>query len=384
MSEFRINDHLSLRLEEGKTIIYVDNERFSQCKYLLLNIHIDKISTFDEIQSIDEASVNFNKFLDSSQEGTIKPVEIPPEVEFWGHCSNLQVWAENRYDTRLLHRNLAFPLLNKLAEVGDPLAKIMFKEEIIKRFSSGERTVMQYLMGKRYFEMLDEEELESYFFSIPHLFKEFFVKLRDEEDKEVREEYENDLYYLLNILRKTDHLLDKLVMEKDKNLLRYLLRIVVLTPVDLEVIVLINELFKKIKNSSIETFKKLEEVINYQFNNGSSEILLELMLDRFFEYLDNSSVVSLFSSLNFTKNLYFLVDKDPLNIIDCLIEFFILVSDKQLIHSFLNSMQNRTKEKLYNQLSKRVRFYSTRNLNQWENKEELIRMSYTLLKLIDL
>ena len=144
MSEFRINEHLSLKLEEGKTIIYVDNERFSQCKYLLLNIHIDKISKFDEIQSIDEASVNFNKFLDSSQDGSINPVEIPPEVEFWGHCSNLQVWAENRYDTRLLHRNLAFPLLNKLAEVGDSLAKVVFKEEIIKRFSSGERTVMQF------------------------------------------------------------------------------------------------------------------------------------------------------------------------------------------------------------------------------------------------
>ena len=152
MSEFRINDHLSLKLDEGKTIIYMDNERFSQCKYLLLNIHIDKISTFDEIQSIDEASVNFNKFLDTSQDGTISPIEIPPEVEFWGHCSNLQVWVENRYDTRLLHRNLAFPLLNKLAEVGDSLAKVVFKEEIIKRFSSGERTVMQFLMSKRYFD----------------------------------------------------------------------------------------------------------------------------------------------------------------------------------------------------------------------------------------
>ena len=307
MSEFRINEHLSLKLEEGKTIIYVDNERFSQCKYLLLNIHIDKISKFDEIQSIDEASVNFNKFLDASQDGTINRVEIPPEVEFWGHCSNLHVWAENRYDTRLLHRNLAFPLLNKLAEVGDPLAKVVFKEEIIKRFSSGERTVMQYLMGKRYFEMLDEEELEAYFFSMPRLFKEFFVNLRDEKDKEVREEFENDLYYLLKILSKTDRLLDKLVMEREINLLRSLIKIAYLTPVDGETIVLILEVFKKLSNSPEEIQEIVKKEISYQFNNESPKVLLELIYGRYFVYLSKSSIKSIISNTKITEKLLFLV-----------------------------------------------------------------------------
>jgi len=385
MSEFRINQHLSLKLEEGKTIIYVDNERFSQCKYLLLNIHIDKISTFDEIQSIDEASEKLDNTLEKIQVHSENTIDIPPEVEFWGHCSNLQVWVENRYDTRLLHRNLAFPLLNKLAKVGDPLAKIVFKEEIIKRFSSGERTVMQFLMSKRYFEMLDEEELEMYFFSMPRIFREFFVKLRDEKDKEVREEFENDLYYLLEILSKTDRLLDKLVMDREINLLRCLIKIISLTPVDGETIVLISELFGKINASSNEISDILKGEINYQFYNGSKEIVLELMLDRFFEYLDKSSIKSLFSNANFTDNLFYLIDDDPLNIIDCLFEFFIVVYDeidKQLILTFLKSMQEETRMRLKKQIKERVKFYSTRDINQWNNKEELIRMSNVLLNLI--
>lgn len=61
-----------------------------QCKFLLLNIPVEKIN-----------------FLD--------------EIEFWGHCSNLQVWAENNYDTRLLHRNLSSPLLKQLSDLGDSI-----------------------------------------------------------------------------------------------------------------------------------------------------------------------------------------------------------------------------------------------------------------------
>ena len=382
MSEFRINENLSVKLEKGKTIIYVANENFRQCKYLLLNIHVDKISTFDEIQSIDEASENFNKFLNASQDGTINPIEIPPEVEFWGHCSNLQVWAENRYDTRLLHRNLAFPLLNKLAEVGDLLAKVVFKEEIIKRFSSGERTVMQFLMSKRYFEMLDEEELEMYFFSMPRLFKEFFIKLRDEKDKEVREEFENDLYYLLKILSKTDRLLDKLVIEREINLLRCLIKIISLTPVDGETIVLILEVFKKLMSSPEETQEIVKKEISYQFNTGSPKILLELIYDRYFVYLNKSSIKSLFSNTKFTDNLLFLVEDDLKYIVDGLTEFFIMIHDeidKKLIFSFLNTMSNDSKERLKDRIKERINFYK----KHLEHKGELIQMSYTLLELLN-
>ena len=44
----------------------------------------------------------------------------------------MQVWAEHNYYTRLLHRDITFPLLKKLTEGGDPLARKVFKEEIAK------------------------------------------------------------------------------------------------------------------------------------------------------------------------------------------------------------------------------------------------------------
>lgn len=160
--EFKVNQYISLKLEDGRegkeTVIYVDGERFNQCKFLLLNIPIDKIKLFDEIESVDEASERLNRSLEKGSK--LKGPFIPPEIEFWGHCSNLQVWFENDYNTRVIHSNLAFPLLKKLTEVGDSLAKKVFKEEIAKRFLCGHFPVMEYLRYQGFLEYLSEEEME--------------------------------------------------------------------------------------------------------------------------------------------------------------------------------------------------------------------------------
>ncbi len=158
--EFEVNEFKSLKLEHELTNIYVGGELFRQCKFLLLNISIDKVSTFDEITSIDEAAEK----LDMSMEG-IEPVKlkIPHETEFWGHCSNLQVWTEMNYDTRLLHRNLAFPLLKKLVELGDPIAKRVFKEEIAQRIENGNINVAHFLLMESYLQFFEKDELSSIF-----------------------------------------------------------------------------------------------------------------------------------------------------------------------------------------------------------------------------
>lgn len=155
-NEFKINEYIIVRLEEGKTNIYVKRRFFNQCKYLLLNIPVNKVSSFDEINSIDEAA----EILDNSLEG-MDPYEydIEPEVEFWAHCSNLQVWAENKYNTRLLHSNLAFPLLKRLTEVGDLIAKRVFKEEIVKRIESNYEPVVHFLIEAGYLKHLNEDEI---------------------------------------------------------------------------------------------------------------------------------------------------------------------------------------------------------------------------------
>ena len=151
LSEFKINEFLTLKLQDYKTIIYVKGQEFIQCKHLLLNIPINEISSFDEIQSIDEASESLN-------DTEIIDAKIPPMVEFWGHCSNLQVWAEYNYNTQLLHSNLAFPLLKKLTESGDSKAANIFKFEILKTFIKGNKTTREFLVEDGYLEHLGEEE----------------------------------------------------------------------------------------------------------------------------------------------------------------------------------------------------------------------------------
>lgn len=157
-TEYKINDFLKLSLESGNTNIYVGGKLFKQCKYLFLNIPVAKNADYNEIESIDEAA---DKLDHSMESGNPKKYQLPPDVEFWGHCSNLQAWFENAYDTRLLHSNLAFPLLRALGEAGDPLAQKVFKQAIIQRFAYGYPGVVQYLLTENYLEYLDENEIKS-------------------------------------------------------------------------------------------------------------------------------------------------------------------------------------------------------------------------------
>ncbi|MFX1506811.1 MAG: WD40 repeat domain-containing protein [Promethearchaeota archaeon] len=155
--EFQVNEHLTVKLFNDLIMIYVDGERFDQCHYLLI-VDPLKREDHDTINSIDEAKSLYNSELEEK----IKPEDlgITKEQEFWAHCSNLHAWAENNYDTRLLHSNLSFPLLKKLTEVGDVKARTVFKEEIAQRFVSGYIPVMRYLFQEKYVDYLTQEEFE--------------------------------------------------------------------------------------------------------------------------------------------------------------------------------------------------------------------------------
>ncbi len=161
VTEFVINEFLKLKLENGKTIIFVDNRKVIQCKYLLLNkptgesgenkVDSEKITIDIQAKSLDHSlEIEENYYVD-----------IPPETEFWAHSSNLQSWYENNYDTEVLHSNLAFPLLKKLAEAGDKFARKVFKSEIIKRFRSGNLNVMTFLIKEGFLDFLDIEDYDS-------------------------------------------------------------------------------------------------------------------------------------------------------------------------------------------------------------------------------
>jgi small GTP-binding protein len=154
--KFKINEYLELRLENGRTNIYVGGMLFNQCKYLLLKMPSENFKNLEDVNSIDEAA----EYLDRSME-RVNHYHISPEVEFWGHCSNLQAWYENNYDTRILHRNLAFSLLKALVEAGDKIAKREFKEQVALRLESGYPSVVIFLVNQGYLNYLTDEEVET-------------------------------------------------------------------------------------------------------------------------------------------------------------------------------------------------------------------------------
>ncbi len=154
---FTISKYITLKLENRITNIYIKGELFRQCKYLLLNVPLHYEQKVETIDSIDEAA----EVLDHSLERRNDEIDIQPEVEFWGHCSNLQIWVEHDYDTRLLHRNLAFPLLKRLTDIGDSTAKRVFKERIAQRLERKYVPVLEYLIKENYLSYLSKEELGS-------------------------------------------------------------------------------------------------------------------------------------------------------------------------------------------------------------------------------
>ncbi|MHA1684299.1 MAG: hypothetical protein ACTSUE_25405 [Promethearchaeota archaeon] len=156
MMEFRINEFLSLALVAGETVVLVAGKRFKMCKHLLFEVSAGEAAALEEIESIDELTMlRYGKL-------EIEPIKvfIPPETAFWGHCSNLQAWYGHGYDTRLLHANLAFPLLKALAKAGDPAAKNAYHEEIVSRLERASMPVVEYIL--EFFvdvgELVDDEE----------------------------------------------------------------------------------------------------------------------------------------------------------------------------------------------------------------------------------
>lgn len=157
LSEFKVNKFLTLKVDKGKTIIYVDNKPFTQCKYLLLQIHKNNFNELYNINSIDEISEKLSR-ISEHYDRFENMQAIDPKTEFWAHCSNLQAWYENEYDTSLLHSNIAFPLLKKLTEVGDSMARKVFKEEILLRLESEYPEVIIFLINENYIDYLKRED----------------------------------------------------------------------------------------------------------------------------------------------------------------------------------------------------------------------------------
>ena len=158
MIKFQINEFIELRLEDGRSNIYVDNQYFRQSKYVLLRktlVEIENEGILD-VDSIDELA---GKLDHSLKQKLPEVIDIPAETQFWVHCSNIQAWAEHDYDSKMLHSNLSFPLLKRLTEVGDLKALRVFKDEIAERFASKHEPVSLFLIKGGYLNFFNDEEL---------------------------------------------------------------------------------------------------------------------------------------------------------------------------------------------------------------------------------
>ena len=182
LSKLELNKYLTLKLENGKTVIYVNGVLFRQCKYLILNEisgeclldYEDKLKKL--IYDVSETSIDTQ--TEDSTLGEEIEVDISPEEEFWSHSSNLQAWVESGYDTRLLHRNLAFPLLKKLCDAGDWKAKKLFKEEIAFRFEKGSEAVRDFLIAQKFINYINETDLWNLFPPEIHIIREISEKFK--------------------------------------------------------------------------------------------------------------------------------------------------------------------------------------------------------------
>lgn len=152
-----ITELLELRQMDQEITIFVDGQKFLQCTYLLI-VNPQNKRKQHNINSIDEAKAYLSSDLETQL--TPKDLGITIHDEFWAHYSNLQAWVEHDYDTRLLHSNLSFPLLKRLAEAGEGKARKVFKDEIAYRIECGYRPVIIYLYNEGYLEFLTNEELD--------------------------------------------------------------------------------------------------------------------------------------------------------------------------------------------------------------------------------
>lgn len=164
---YQVNDYITLKLIKDdyyhSTEIFLNGKPFNQCMRLMFQLNQDDIKRVANIQSMDE----FKDIHDDLRHKDYHVIKITPKEEFSAHCSNIQAWVDNDYNTQILEMNLAFPILKKLTELGDPIANRVYKDEIMKRIELGYLPVIEFLAKGTFFKSFTEDELN-------FLFEEFW------------------------------------------------------------------------------------------------------------------------------------------------------------------------------------------------------------------
>ena len=142
-SKFKLNDYITIYLENNILLIYIQGEKFQELEYSLLNKILNASRSQIEELNIQSIIVDNNNKIDSNNENFVNFMII------------LKFWIKNNYDTEILVYDFSFPLLKKLVEVGDPLAKKVFINEILKNLWGADPLVVKYLFNEKYDKYVD-------------------------------------------------------------------------------------------------------------------------------------------------------------------------------------------------------------------------------------
>jgi hypothetical protein len=151
---FSINKYIIL-VYDGNDSLYLNKEFFRMCRATVLTIPRES-NDAETIDSIDEAIDVFSTTEDHGWGRSIHPM-----TEFWANCSNIQAWENNDYNTNIIHTNLGFPLLKKLSQLGDPIAKRNYREEIIRRLRSNYFNTVAYLILNDFLKVFNKNEIST-------------------------------------------------------------------------------------------------------------------------------------------------------------------------------------------------------------------------------
>jgi len=150
----QVNKFLEVVYDEqaSRARVIVDGKPFLHCSFIVADI----ASTNHDIQSIDDLA----QYQDARiLEGRNVREYLTPAEEVFAHASNLQAWAEYGYDTRLLHSNIAFPLLKELASAGDDIAARVLPAEVDARLRDGNTDTRNFII-EQYGEMLNNDSIK--------------------------------------------------------------------------------------------------------------------------------------------------------------------------------------------------------------------------------
>ncbi len=150
MKECNINEFLTVKLEDNKPVIYIKKEQYKMRSFKYMDISIDEVKSSYNVDSIDDALEKIDE-KEKEERRLVKRRSFIPEYWYEKLCSNLNPWAKNNYDTRLIYGEHAFQLLHKLEISGDPIAQKVIKGELMKRLKSGCLHLIDFLLYKKFY-----------------------------------------------------------------------------------------------------------------------------------------------------------------------------------------------------------------------------------------